>query len=395
MAARTQSTSRFAIDRRMVPPKAFYFFFYAAGAALIPFLGLYYASTGLTGRSIGLLAGLPPLITLVAAPLWGGLADATNRHKQLLLVAIGGVIVVALAMSMTTQFLWLLPLVAVYAFFSAPIVPLVDNTVLAMLGPLRNQYGKQRVWGAIGWGVSGALLGFAIERTDLRAAFYGYAIFMGLGWIMAGRLPVVAASIGSKFWSGLGTLMRQREWVIFLLAVFTSSIAGGMYNNFLFLHLDSMGATKTLMGASLVVATLSELPIFFYSDKLLARWGSRGVLILAMVALIVRMFAYAAMPAAWWVLPIHLLHGIAFSAMWVAGVANADALAPEGLGATAQGMFSAVTFGIGSATGALLGGLLYEDLGAVAMFRVAGVIVVMGLIFYVLMGRPRAVKQAA
>jgi predicted MFS family arabinose efflux permease len=109
----------------------------------------------------------------------------------------------------------------------------------------------------------------------------------------------------------------------------------------------------------------------------------------------VRMFAYAAMPAAWWVLPIHLLHGIAFSAMWVAGVANADALAPEGLGATAQGMFSAVTFGIGSATGALLGGLLYEDLGAVTMFRVAGIIVVIGLIFYVFMGRQRAAQEAA
>ncbi len=392
MATSAQSTSRFAIDRRLLSPKAFYFCFYAAGAALIPFLGLYYASIGLTGRTIGLLAGLPPLITLVAAPLWGGLADATNRHKQLLLAAIGGVIVVALSISMVTQLLWLLPLVAVYAFFSAPIVPLVDNTVLAMLGPLRNQYGKQRIWGAIGWGVSAAIMGIVIQRTDLRSAFYGYALFMGLGWIVAGRLPVVAAGIGSKFWNGLSTMMRRREWVIFLLAVFTSSIAGGMYNNFLFLYLDSMGAAKTLMGFSLVVATFSELPIFFYSDRLLARWGARGVLIFAMATLIVRMFAYAAMPAAWWVLPIHLLHGITFSAMWVAGVANADALAPEGLGATAQGMFSAVTFGIGAATGALLGGLLYEDLGAIPMFRTAGVIVALGLVFYLVMGKPEGDK---
>ncbi|MBX3015689.1 MAG: MFS transporter [Caldilineaceae bacterium] len=48
-----------------------------------PFLALYY-------RQIGLLAGIPPLLGLIAAPLWGALADATQQHKRLLAVAVIG-----------------------------------------------------------------------------------------------------------------------------------------------------------------------------------------------------------------------------------------------------------------------------------------------------------------
>ena len=395
MAIGVRSGPVAADARRMLAPKIFYFCFYAAGSALMPYLGLYYQSLGLTGRYIGLLTGIPPLVTLFAAPLWGSVADATQRHRQMLLTAIGSTIVVVLALSLAAQLLWLLPLVMAYAFFSAPIVPLVDNTTLAMLGPRKDQYGRQRVWGAIGWGVSAAVMGVVIQRVGLHAAFYGYAVFLGLGFVAATRLPVASAGIGNRFWSGLRVLLRNRVWIAFLLAVLSSSISAGMYNNFLFVYLNQLGAPATLMGLSLVMATFSELPVFFFSDKLLKRWAPRGVLIMALAASAVRMFAYAAMPAAWWVLLIHLLlHGLSFSAMWAAGVANADALAPEGMGATAQGMFAGVTFGIGASAGALLAGLLYESIGPARMFAVGGIIVLAGLLLYVVAGRTPAARSS-
>lgn len=78
---------------------------------------------------------------------------------------------------------------------------------------------------------------------------------------------------------------------------------------FCFFYLDQLHATKTLMSLSLLVATISEVPIFFFGDRPLQRWGARGLLLFALGANVERMFSYALMPVAWLVLPIHLLHG--------------------------------------------------------------------------------------
>ena len=62
-------------------PFSFYFLNYAAFAALLPFFVIFYQGLDFTGAQIGLLAGIPPLITLFAAPLGAGHADSTRRHK--------------------------------------------------------------------------------------------------------------------------------------------------------------------------------------------------------------------------------------------------------------------------------------------------------------------------
>jgi PPP family 3-phenylpropionic acid transporter len=74
------------------------------------------------------------------------------------------------------------------------------------------------------------------------------------------------------------------------------------------------------------------------------------------------------------VLLIQLLNAFSFPAMWMAGVAYAHERAPVGMGATAQGLFSAMVFGIGAAAGGFLGGPLLEILGGRGLFLVYGIL---------------------
>ncbi len=366
--------------------KAIYFLFYGAAASLLPFLVIYYEYLGLSGYQIGFLAGIMPLVALISAPFWGGIADATQKHKRLLLLAMSVSIVIVFALSFASVFLYLIPLVVLLAFFLSPIMPIVDNSVIESLAEHKDQYGKLRVWGAIGWGLVAVIAGWLIERSGLSWAFYGYMVLMSAGLLVAWKLTVSQAGIGSKFWLGLRSLFSNPSWLLFLFMVFVFGIGSAVIQNYLFLYMNDLDASKTLMGLSLMFATLSELPVLYYSDRLLNRFGDTGMIIFSMCFLVLRLWAYSFIQIPLLILLIQLMHGPTYSAMWVSGVSFAAKNAPYGMGATAQGLFSGVLLGLSAAIGAFIGGALYEKIGAVAMFRLIGFFVLMGIVFYLLIG---------
>ena len=379
----------------MTIPRLFYFCYSAAMAAVSPFLALYYRQIGLSEGQIGLLAGIPPLLGLIAAPLWGALADATQQHKRLLALAVVGTATAVALLSQIASLGWLVPVVMLYAFCNTPIMPLVDNSVLLLLGDRKADYGKHRLWGAVGWGVAAPVLGALIERFGLSWGFSAALLFLGSCLYAVQRLAVQPVSLGQPFWQGMRFFVTRWPWIVFLITLFLNGVAAGVGHNFLFLYLDQLHASKTLMGLSLLVEAVSEVPVFFFGNRLLQRWGARGLLLVALGANALRMFSYALMPAAWLVLPIHLLHGLTFSAMWIAGVSYANRAAPPGMGATAQGLLSGVSLGLAGATGALVGGVLYEWSGPALMFAWSGVVVLVGFLFFALAGRQEQALQQA
>jgi PPP family 3-phenylpropionic acid transporter len=373
--------------------KGYYFIFFAAASALLPFLALYYQQLGLSGRQIGLLTSIPFWITIFSALLWGGLADATQQHKRLLSLAIIGAAGTAVLISWAASFFLLIPIIAVWALFTGPIMPLVDNTALEILGDQSHQYGKIRLWGALGWGISAPVMGELVERLGLDWIFYGYALLMLMSWLVVGQLPIASSSIGGGFGQGLRTLLRDRRWGLFLLLIFAGSLGEATVHSFWFLYLKALGATSFLMGFSLTVAMLSEMVIFFLSDRLLHRFGPRNLLMLSIAIRVGQLLAYSWITNPYLALTFQLLHGPGFAAMWVAAVAYVNEITPKGLSATGQGLLNSVSFGFALAIGAILGGFLYEQVGAFGMYRWMAGLMLAGLLTFVL--APQAVIRPA
>ena len=103
-------------QRPMLTIKSFYFLYYAAMASLGPFLAIYYQQLGFSGRQIGLLAAIPPLLGLISMPLWGAAADITGQSRKLLFTAIAGALVVVFFFSRATLFAAIVLLVAIFYF---------------------------------------------------------------------------------------------------------------------------------------------------------------------------------------------------------------------------------------------------------------------------------------
>lgn len=367
--------------------RAFYFVFFAAAACLVPFLSLYYQGLGLSGREIGFLAGIVPLITMFGASIWSMLSDATGKHRLLFLVSIGGVWVSVLLMLQASTFLQLIPVVILYALFFAPIIPLTDNSVMASLGSQGSEYGRIRVWGSYGWGIAAIFIGLITERYGLQWGFISFLTIWLLLLFIGSNLPMTVAAAGGKFWQELRILLSDRSWFLFLTVALIEGMSLGIFLSYLFLYLEEMGASRTIMGLSLTAATLSEIPIFLYSRRLLKRWNTQFLLALSLLFTVVRAFAYVNMTAPWQVLLISLLHGPTFALMWTSGVAYANKMAPPGLGATAQGVFSGTVMGLGSALGAFSGGLLYDAYGARVAFQWAGISSLLALVLFVWVNR--------
>lgn len=346
-------------------------------AALSPFLVVYYQELGLKGTQIGILAGLPALISLVGSPAWGAFADRTKKKKLTLLMSIGGAILFALAISRFATFWLLIPMVALYAFFSSPIFPLIDSSVMADLGGQKQKYGQYRMWGAIGWGISAPIIGWLIEISTIKASFWAFAALMLVGLLIAGFIPI-SGQLGAASTGEFRQFFTDRRWLIFLGIAFISGMVLAMISSYLFIYLRELGAKEVTLGWSLTVATLSEIPVLYFSNRFLKRWSPSRLITAALFLYAIRALAYTLIAVPWMALLIQLLHGPTFSLMWIAGVAYADAIAPAGLKATAQGLFSGVIFGVGSAVGSMLGGVVYEQSGLVNLFRLAALIALVG-----------------
>ena len=371
-------------------PFAFYFFQYAGVAFASPFVVLYFQGLGFSGPQIGVLVGLSPLVVLFAAPLWTGLADATRRHRLVLSVTLLGAGLAVAGFPLLRAFVPVLVLVAAFSILNAGVSPLSDNATLRLLGDNRDMYGRQRLGGTVGYALAAPIAGLLVQRYGLAAAFWG-----------CGILYLAALLVSQKLWSrpkplsaavpahgreavrgGVGALMTNPRWLLFLAAALAGGLAAGALNSYLFPYLRELGANETTMGFALTLGTVLEVPMLFFGNRLLGWLRAYPLFLAALLVYAVRMLLMAAAGTALQALLIQLLNGLTFPTMWLAGVTFADESAPPGLGATAQGLFGAAVFGVGTAVGGFAGGPLLASFGAHTLFLVFGLVVlaIVGLV---------------
>lgn len=369
---------------RMILLKVFNFTFFAGLAGLLPFLVLYYEKVGLSGSQIGILTAIPPFVTLFASSLWGALGDRTRQHGRIMWITIVGAGLFGFLISKSVSFWGLFPIVIIYAVFIAPIVPLLDNSILELLGEGATHYGKFRLWGAVGWGLAAPLIGLLVERAGLEAAFVVFLAGMLVTLAVSIFMPMSKEGIGEDIRSGINLLLRDKQLLLFFGVMFFVGMSLVIVDIFLFLRLDEIATPNALMGFTLTLGTASEILIFFNTDKLLRRLGTHNLLVIGVLALALQLIGFSFLKTPWMAPIIQILHGPSFAGMWTAGITIANKRAPVGMGATTQGLLSSVFMGLGWTAGSLIGGYLFDIAGTAMTFRLAGIMAL--IIFVVLIG---------
>jgi len=364
---------------RKIWPFTFYFLYFAAFATLLPFFVLFYQQLGFNGAQIGLLAGLPPLITLAGAPFLTGVADSTGQHRLIMGMGIAVAIIVMMIMPSLKSFAAVFLLIVIFNIFLSPVSPLADSATLSMLGDERIMYGRVRLGGTIGWGLFAPIAGTLVDNHSLRIAFLVFCAIMLINFFVSQKFAFGKPEEHPGNRGGIRILLTNRSWIFFLLTAFLGGVGAFSVASYLFPYMAELGASETTMGIALTIATLTEIPVFFFGHHLVKRFTAHGLFMLALLLIGIRSLFYAVVDTPFLVFIVQAFGGTIFPAMWLAGVSYADENAPAGLKSTAQGLFGAVSFGFGSAVGGFLGGLMLENLGGRGMFLVLGIIILVGL----------------
>ncbi len=361
-------------------PCTFYFLYFAALSAAMPFFVLFYQGLGFTGTEIGLLTGVPPLITLVASPFWTSLADARRWHRPVMGLGVLVAVLMVFFLPSLTGFAVVFAVIVLFNIFLAPVSSLADSGTMTMLGEERAMYGRVRLGGTIGWGVFAPIAGALVQNYGLKIGFWAFSAIMLINMFVSQKFVHSVRAEGAAKPGGIRVFLTNRRWIVFLFVAFLGGVGSFSAASFLYPYMNGLGASKTMMGWALTISTLTELPIFFIGHRLVKKFGSSGLLTLSLVMFGVRSLLYAAVSAPWMVLIVQAFGGMIFPAMWTAGVSYADENAPAGLKASAQGLFGAFSFGVGSAFCGFIGGPLLESIGGRGLFLVLGIVILAGLV---------------
>ncbi|CAH0513848.1 unnamed protein product [Peronospora belbahrii] len=361
----------------------------AWGSTTANYVPVYYQHTaGFSKMQIGLLQTLPSIAAILGPPFWGGVADHIRDQR---LVHVFCIVSGTLLQFFTRYFYWSLGwtvlIVLLSRIQSFPTGSLLDHTVLNVLVKEGGEYGKQRLFGAVGWGIGTYLTGIVVAYGGIFWSF-NLCLIAGFSTLLVLRLipPIkydekytqleTANEVRRgtpSFMETMGLIGQQLDVLALLAVVFIMGNMHGVFSSFLQLNLYNLaGDDPHIIGVAIMCETASELPAFFFADQIVTKIGTVNVLLVSLVGYTLRITYYALMTNPWGAIPFEFLHGITFGLTWAACTQYVFSAAPCGCEGTVMGVLSAVQNGLALASGTLVGGYFYQHYGARVMWIVTG-----------------------
>lgn len=309
------------------------------------------------------------------APLFVGLlADRyfnAERLNAFFQITGAGLLWYAASISDPSAFIWVM---FVYFMLYMPTLALVNTIAFSNIENSERQFPGIRVWGTIGWIVSG----FVVAQTILGWVDIPLLqMVTGVDNAQASNVPLKMAAIVSLVYGiysltlpatppqakgerfslsktfGLDAikLMAERNFFIFALSSFLISIPLAFYyartNDFV-----AAMAFGEQSASFMAIGQMSEVLFMLLVPFFLIRFGVKWMLVVAMGAWALRYLVFASFPESAALLIFGIaLHGICYDFFFVTGQLYVDRKAPAPIRASAQGLFALLTYGAGMLVG--------------------------------------------
>ncbi|OPH46645.1 MFS transporter [Paenibacillus ferrarius] len=369
--------------------KVFNFVLYGALAIYSTFFALYLKDIGFSNVQIGLLVAGGPLIGLVANPFWAYCADRFRNNKRILIICLIGNFSVMQFVFMTESYPLIYSLMLFYFTFQSPLFTQSNSLILNVIEGTNRKFGEFRAWGSLGWALIAVIAGPIIGWLGINKlwivfdAMLLFAIFFTF-LMPSGNEREQKAKFTNK---GYFTVFQNKYFLIFVCLGVLISIPNSMNTTFLSIYIRGLGGTNTVVGWAAFATAILEVPVFLLLDRYLKK-NSRTMLgWLTVISLLfsARWLLMSVASSAIQVIFIQLLHAITFGGYYYVGTQLTSHLVPGEYRSSGQAVYGLTWGGISGIIAGILGGWMFENLGAAVLYQICFGITICGFIGFFLL----------
>lgn len=375
---------------RSVPLTLFWFVYMGSLGIFFPYFSLYLKeNAGLSGIQLGWILAIVPLVSIVAQPFWGQVADRTGARSHIVAFLSLGSVLGYLWLATASGFVTILLATAALAVFGTAVLPITVSVSLATLrdaGP--HAFGFVRVWGTVGYLFLVLIFPWILARY--RAAF---GLVPGSGgvsepgleimFVVTAGLVIVSALFGLFLPRGGAVslraergdwklLLRNKAYIRFLFFSFGAYLLlhGPMWLFPIFVR--SRGGDIETIRSMWLYMLVVEIPLILATGSGLKSLGARGLLGVGVFVGGLRWILCALITDLQLLAIVQTLHGVTVVGLIMGGPLYLDAIAPEKLRSTAQAALSMVGVGIAGIVSNLGSGWLLEHAGVDILYIATG-----------------------
>ncbi|WP_084128138.1 MFS transporter [Cellvibrio mixtus] len=340
----------------------FYFFYFAVVGTLIPYWGVYLKSLGYSSQDVGIISAIILATRILAPNFWGWLADHTRKRLRIIRYGSFLAALIFAGVLLDQRYGWLVLVVSCYTFFWHAVLPQFEVITLGYLSGNYHKYSQIRLWGSLGFMSAVIGLGLVFDVLPIRFLPLFILSFLILIWLSSLSLQDKSTTKNSGSSAGFLSIISQPVMLCFLAASFLLQLSHGPYYTFYTLYLvENYGYSSTATGLLWALGVLAEVAIFIVMPRLLRRFNLRHLFLfcLLMTALRWMLIGYCA-DSLIVLLMAQLLHACSFGIAHSVSIELVRNYFKGGHQGQGQALYSSFSFGAGGATGALIGGLLWD-----------------------------------
>jgi PPP family 3-phenylpropionic acid transporter len=176
-------------------------------------------------------------------------------------------------------------------------------------------------------------------------------------------------------------LLMRRDVQAFFVSTFLMLAAHSAIYSFYSLYLEQIGYSKTVIGMMWSLGVLAEIAFFYFQAPLFRYFGVRSMMLASLLLAVVRFAMIGTGAGSLLVLlAAQLLHGATFGIHNSASVATLQRWFAGPLQARGQALFASLSYGLGGTLGSLAMSVVWDGIGASAVFLLASGLALGGLL---------------